>query len=231
MARWIPDDNGVFDRRPFYEAGELDADCEAVVEALLQQRYGAVRYPIDTDDLHILIEQEGADLDAYADLSAHGFGAEGLTEFFPDRPPRVSISNILATDPRRTNRYRTTLTHEFGHVRYHGPLYMEAFRTGRLTDHRNAHSRTLHLREDPMEQAGIDWMEWQAGYVCGSVLMPATAVRRFVKDRLLTSPSDQRIHASSGRGRKMIVAVRKAFAVSFAAAQVRLLQLGWLSET
>ena len=55
-----------------------------------------------------------ADLDPYADLSAYGADVEGVTEFFPNRGPKVSISERIAADERRENCYRTTLTHEFG---------------------------------------------------------------------------------------------------------------------
>jgi len=67
-----------------------------------------------------MIEQNGADLDPYADLSVHGADVEGMTEFFPNRGPKVSISEKLSNDGRRENRFRTTLTHEFGHVKFHG---------------------------------------------------------------------------------------------------------------
>ena len=72
-----------------------------------------------TDDLTVLIEMHDADLDPHADLSAYGADAEGATELFHDRGPKVSISEQIAADERRENRFRTTLTHEFGHPRDH----------------------------------------------------------------------------------------------------------------
>ena len=40
-------------------------------------------------------------LDSYADLSAYGADVEGVTEFFPDRGPKVSISERIAADAVR----------------------------------------------------------------------------------------------------------------------------------
>ena len=48
-----------------------------------------------TDDLTVLIEMHHAELDSYADLSAYGADVEGVTEFFPNRGPKVSISERL----------------------------------------------------------------------------------------------------------------------------------------
>jgi hypothetical protein len=32
-------------------------------------------------------------------------------------------------------------------------------------------------RDNILDAAQTDWMEWQAGYVCGALLMPASKVR------------------------------------------------------
>ena len=117
MVKMIRDNTGRFAERPFYAARDLDNECERLIRELLMKRHGKVDYPVETDDLTVLIEMHHADLDPYADLSAYGPDVEGVTEFFPNRGPKVSISERIAADERRENRFRTTLTHEFGHVK------------------------------------------------------------------------------------------------------------------
>ncbi len=136
MVKMVPDKTGRFAERPHYSPEDLDRECERIVTAFLRKKRGVVAFPILTEDLHTLIEQADATLDAYADLSAFGDDVEGMTEFFPDQGPKVSISDKLANDERRENRLRTTLTHEFGHVQFHRHLWAEKFLTVRLFDPR-----------------------------------------------------------------------------------------------
>jgi hypothetical protein len=70
-----------------------------------------------------------------------------------------------------------------------------------------------------------DWMEWQAGYVCGAILMPRTMVFKTV--RSITGP-----HAPYGQigvetplGQELREALVEKFAVSHDAANIRLLKL------
>ena len=88
MVKMIRDNTGRFAERPFYEARDLDNECERLIRDLLLKRRGTVDYPVATDDLTVLIEMHDADLDPYADLSAYGADVEGVTEFFPDRGPQ-----------------------------------------------------------------------------------------------------------------------------------------------
>lgn len=85
----------------------------------MERRSGGFRLPIPTDELTRLIEEEADDLDLYADLPE---GVEGLTDFFSARRPNVRIAERLAA-PRYGHRQRTTLAHEYGHVRFHAPLW------------------------------------------------------------------------------------------------------------
>lgn len=96
MVKMIRDSTGRFAERPFYRERDLDDECERLIRELLMKRHGKVDYPVATDDLTVLIEMHYADLDPYANLSAYGADVEGVTEFFPDRGPKVSIS-----EPRR----------------------------------------------------------------------------------------------------------------------------------
>src|SRR2546428_7926675 len=120
---WVTDKKGLFGKRPHYLQEELDSECERIVSEFLQRRYGRVRFPISTDDLTVMIEQDGADLDPYADLSGEGNDVEGLTEFVSGRRPLVKVSKTLSENPSLENRYRTTLTHEYSHVHFHGFLW------------------------------------------------------------------------------------------------------------
>lgn len=224
MPRWIPDSTGRFELRPYYELDELDRECEEIAEALLLRRHGEVRYPITTDDLHVLIERHGARIDTYADLSEYGADIEGMTEFFADQSPLVSISKKLAADPRRENRTRTTLTHEFGHVHFHEPLYAELFRISGARAASPLPTRGCCMHDATPRASRIDWMEWQAGHVCGAILMPVSALR----DRLARLQHEYPLRLGSGPDRAVIRTVRTAFSVSADAARVRLLRLGIL---
>lgn len=230
MPRWIQDDTGRFERRPYYASDELDRECEAIVEAHLRHRHGEVRYPIATDDLHILIERHGAEIDAYADLSDHGPDTEGMTKFTPDEPPLVMISKDLATDPRRENRLRTTLAHEFGHVYFHAPLYAELFQQSGGNTASALPMQGICKRDDILDAPRMDWMEWQAGYVCGAVLMPAAATRQRLSALLPAQNSEEPVLVGTGLDRIAVRIVKMAFAVSAEAARIRLLKLGILRE-
>ena len=121
--RYVADRSGRFTQRPHYEPKELDRECEAIVSAFLRERHGSVAYPLTTDDLTVLIERDTESLDQYADLSAYGRFVEGVTQFQPGRKPKVLISETLSTADNRQNRLRMTLAHEYGHVRFHAPLW------------------------------------------------------------------------------------------------------------
>ena len=92
MVRMVPDKTAPFAERPHYSPEDLDRECERIVSAFLHKKRGAVTFPILTEDLHVLIEQADATLDSYADFSAFGDDVEGMTEFFANQGPNVSIS-------------------------------------------------------------------------------------------------------------------------------------------
>src|SRR5439155_12859752 len=121
--KWVTDITGRFLRRPHYLPDELDAECEYIISSFLKDRHGRIEFPIRTDDLTVLIERDVADLDIYADLLEEGNETEGETEFFKNEKPSVKISKALSEDPRMENRFRTTLTHEYGHVKFHAFLF------------------------------------------------------------------------------------------------------------
>ena len=158
MVKMIRDNTGRFAERPFYRERDLDDECERLIRELLMKRHGTVDYPVATDDLTVLIEMHDADLDPYADLSAYGPDVEGVTEFFPDRGPKVSISERIAADERRENRFRTTLTHEFGHVKFHGPLWAQKFANGDLLERGVNANKAISKRDNILDAPQSDWI-------------------------------------------------------------------------
>src|SRR4051794_5005851 len=104
MVRYISDPTGRFAHRPYWLEPELDRECETIVETFLRRHRGKVEYPIRTEDLKTLIEDEARDLDQYADLKAD---VDGVTEFEHGRKPTVRIASYLAEDDRWENRLRT----------------------------------------------------------------------------------------------------------------------------
>ncbi len=74
-------------------------------------------------------------------------------------------------------------------------------------------------------------MEWQAGYVCGAILMP----RRPLQEAVRSYRTDAGLGAAvldvgSAEGDRLIHEVAERFAVSREAARVRLLKLNLLAE-
>ena len=228
--KYVQDRQHGFPTRPHYEPAELDVMFERLVIGFLKEKYADVRFPISTEDLKTLIERDVSDLEQYADLSRFGPGVEGATVFEGKAKPMVFVTAELSEDDRRENRLRTTLTHEYGHVKLHAYLY--AFDRPRLPL-MDAQTRPLgiYCKGDTMIQVGrTDWMEWQAGYACGAALMPATYIRRTVgavHERLGIFGATS---ADSAHGRRVINAVVEGYQVSREAARVRLSVLGLMGQ-
>ena len=228
--RWVTDRTGRFQRRLHYDPAELDVECEQIVNTFLAERHGRVVYPIATDDLTVLIERTVGDLDMYADLSGEAGEVEGVTEFRPGQKPCVRIASAL-TAPHLENRLRTTLTHEFGHVHLHGLLF-ELQPSGELMFPISKEAQINKCKRETIVGAReSDWMEWQAGYACGALLMPATALRDEVRgfaDARNLPPG--KVGTSSSQGMALIGCIAGAFQVSRDAARVRLLQRGYMID-
>jgi hypothetical protein len=213
-VKWVTDRTGRFVRRPHYLPEELDSECELVILAFLNKRYGKVEFPIKTDDLTVFIEEQ-ADLDSYADLSGEGEGVEGVTEFVPGKRPIVRIADSLNA-AHLENRLRTTLTHEYGHVHFHRFMFADGHSaTGSLFDQVHAAQGNKCHRDTIVGAPERDWMEWQAGYACGAILMPAGALFDAV----------QRFRAENN------LLYAAAFQTSRDASRVRLLRKGILIDT
>ena len=74
-------------------------------------------------------------------------------------------------------------------------------------------------------------MEWQAGYVSGAILMPASQIRRLVSDYCGPRGLHASVLVSSRDGLEIMRAVADTFQVSEEAARVRLLKLSLLASS
>lgn len=223
--RFIPDLTRRFKTRPFFENYEMEAECEACVSDFLIAVRGEVAYPIATDDLTVLIERF-AELDLYADLSPFGDDVQGLTKFASGKKPEVLIDRRLSEDSRRVNRLRTTLAHEFGHVRLHNILFQRE--AGGLPLFGDALAFEQSCKPASMTNASFkDWMEWQAGYVCTALLAPGRQVARVLEEAAIQPGplNPEGVAASTA-----IEATSSAFGISREAARVRLSVLGRLAD-
>jgi Zn-dependent peptidase ImmA (M78 family) len=232
VASWSADKSGRFPLRLFLRAAEIDRDCERLVAAFLQERHGEVRFPLSTDDLTVLVEQHSSSLDQYADLSDEGDDVEGMTCFLPGQLPQILISAQLTEQANRQNRLRTTLAHELGHAFYHRAVFDHVFAAPpHMFEAARDEPRTVCKRGSMMETTEFDWLEWQAGYVSGAILMPAQQVRRSVGDLL----RDHGIHGAAVIGTAPAAEaeqhVMASFQVSGEAARVRLRKLGLLADS
>lgn len=228
MVKTVVDRTGRFAQRPHYEPNDLDRECEAIISGFLKDRHGAATYPVTTDDLTVLIERDAESLDQYADLSGYGRDVEGLTHFRPGRKPLVMISEVLAADDYRQNRLRTTLAHEYGHVRFHAYLW-ELEPPGADLLKANPHaSMQICFRDNILGAAKSDWMEWQAGYISGAILMPVSKIRALAAAYCQSHNLFGTIGQGDSHGRALVDAVKTGFDVSADAARIRLLKLGIL---
>ncbi len=234
--KWVRDTTGRFQKRPHYSPEELDAECEKIVTDFLVQKHGRAVFPLSTNDLTCLLERDIKSLDLYADFSEEEGQVEGVTEFRLGQKPVVKIAARLTETPNLENRLRTTLTHEYGHVRFHNFLYQVEEKTTSLFEN-------LHAQAVPTQQANRcnrdsmvslddrDWMEWQAGFVCGAMLAPITFLLELVRNsRQKLNMEHATIPSQSREGLQIIAEVARSFQTSKDAARVRLLQKKILSS-
>ncbi len=227
--KWVPDRTGRFPRRPHYQPESMDAQCERLVQKFLVKKYGKVEFPFKTEDITILIE-ERADLDSCVDLSHEEGEVEGVTEFMPGRRPLVRISDRLSAS-HLENRLRTTLTHEFGHVYFHHFLFETVAQTASLFPAEQEVRSNRCNRASIERAAESDWMEWQAGYACGAILMPVTALIETTQAfRAANRLPFTNLTVGSDAGQELIELIAATFQTSKDAARVRLLQKEILTD-
>jgi uncharacterized protein DUF955 len=205
--RSLRDASGRFPRRPHYETSELEDVCEDLVRELRRLRH-STEEALSTDDLAVLIEQHAADVDLFADLPAH---LDGVTDFSRDARPRVRIAARLSGQARLAYRLRTTLAHELTHVVLHNFIWW--FDPGVAFDPRALSPRCA------LRARAIDWMEWQANYCAGALLIPASALN-----------GAEPVFERSAGGRALIASVQTRFEVSYPLARIRLRQLGSVTQ-
>ena len=228
---WINDSTGRFPERPFYPQEDLDRLSEEWIISFLVERYGRAEFPVSTEDLTVMIEGDTSDLDQYADLSGEGEEGEevqGLTLFFPDQKPVVKIAQELSGSGHGENRLRTTLTHEFAHVKLHARLW--PFNQARLFPDVEDPPGPRCKRPGDIRGPGTDWMEWQAGYVSGAVLMPITRLQQLVQRTFDAWRAFRSVPTGSVKGEDLVTKVAGQFGVSKDAARVRLVQLKYLMD-
>jgi Zn-dependent peptidase ImmA (M78 family) len=229
-VKYVRDATGRFGQRPHFEPVELDNECEQIITDFLRDLYGHVAFPVQTDALTKLIERDAADLDLYADLSTDRREVEGVTHFYADRKPRVEIARELSEQPRREHRLRTTLTHEYGHVKFHAHLWQADPAAIDMFEDRPRPPEPRCERNNIINAAASDWMEWQAGYVCGAILMPRSALRRIALQALSEQGIEGAAIVGTASAQLLETAVAVAFDVSGEAARVRMLKLGFLTD-
>jgi Zn-dependent peptidase ImmA (M78 family) len=213
----VRDITGRFIERPHYDPVELDNECETIVCGFLQAICGQVKFPIQTNDLTILIEKYASGLDVYANLTEYGSNVEGVTKFIPKKKPGVLISENISIQPHMENRFRTTLTHELGHVIFHNYLFQMDTKS----------SLQVCKRDDivtSVKSSGRDWMEWQAGYACGAFLMPKSFIKKTVDDFNIKLPKT----SLNDKKEELIEFISERIKVSKVAARVRLYVLNYL---
>jgi len=231
--RWVRDRTGRFIWRPWYNKEEIDDICEEAMTRFLRTRHGRVTYPVSTDDLTRFIEQEADDLDLYADLTVYGgngVDVEGMTTFVWGGRPRVQIARTLSVAKGREPRLRTTLAHELGHVLLHnftGERVMDDL--PQVSGDVFTEPTTVRPNGPTTGMAYVDWMEWQAGYACGALLMPATVLRVVVQPVLERHGTDLPVgRAAFG---PLLDCVQGHFLVSATAAHMRLRRLGYVATS
>jgi hypothetical protein len=228
--KWVKDNQGRFSERPHYELEELDSECERIVEGFLMSRHGTVDYPISTDDLLLMLEKETDSVDPYACFENDELWGE--TRFLSGSKPSVRISSLLSENPRYENPFRTTITHEFAHVRFHGFLYVLRDRQECLFVPGASEKANICGRSQIQSSTDYDWMEWQASYSSGALLMPKMAVQSLIRTlRARWGLTTATISVDTIEGQTFIGGVSAHFAASEDAARVRLVQLGYIERT
>ena len=209
-------------RRLYLRTDLLDRRCEGLMREFMNRRSGGYRLPIPTNELMRLLDERAGEIDPYAELPK---GIHGQTTFYFDRRPQVEIAaSIYMT--RSDHRVRTTVCHEFGHVWLHGPLWREvgARRAPGVGPVWKCY------RENILTAPESDWTEWQAGWISGAILMPASALRAWSAECAKKFGVKLPFSAKSPAGSKLIRLVAERCDVSISAAKVRLSKLRLIIE-
>jgi IrrE N-terminal-like domain len=221
MMIWIPDRTGRFRKRPYFFQDALDRRCERLIEQFTVSLYGHFSTPIPTGGLIKLLEKYAGDVNLYADLSREGEGVEGVTVFLTGKRPTVRVARELYVDPIRSHRCRYALAHEYGHVYLHAPAWRRRWMNNEEV-RRCSGNNVLTL------DIGFDWMEWQASYAAGALLMPRSRLHLTVA-AYFRGREIRKLPIDSPEANNLKQRVGEAYDVSAEAAGVRLSQLGYLA--
>lgn len=227
--KWIKDKTGRFPERLFFEAGEIDLECESIIRIFFHKELGKTfRPPFTCDDLEVLINSEVAKLDLYADLSGEGEGIEGITEFLPDKKPVIKISSLLSSSDIYKNRLKSTMAHEFFHAKFHRLLWELKWSQDELF--KRSFEKIKCHRKQILWAGQTDWIEWQAAYGSGAFTMPKSFLLKAVKDFRNDNHINVTAPIYSDTAGEMNQYIAGIFEVSEEAVKVRLSQLGYIHE-
>ena len=143
----------------------------------------------------------------------------------------MSIANSLSA-PNMENRLRTTLTHEFGHVYFHQFMFDIQAQSGSLFPTEPKSQVNKCNRANIVNAAETDWMEWQAGYACGAILIPIGALIDTVQAfRAENDLEYKNLAVGTDAGQKLVARIATEFQTSKDAARVRLLKKGIVADS
>jgi len=207
----------------FYALDYFEQLCERAVVGYCIEKYGQELTPLPTDVLTQMLERYASVLNLFATLDE---GIDGVTTMFgSERRPEVEISGGLSRQWFRENRLRTTLAHELAHVLLHAPLWRaQCMAAGHQGEGRIAQACRREAVADHAPRS--DRIEWQAGYICGALLMPKRRVDLLVDRFRSTCSTSPVLVAGSAEAEELVERVAIGFRVSRRAARVRLRRLG-----
>lgn len=124
------------------------------------------------------------------------------------------------SDPRYENRLRMTLGHEYGHVWFHAPLW----RNSKSGDEQPDDPQWTCHRDRIVAAREIDWMEFQAAYIGGALLMPKNPLCLWAHEITASEAKEPPLDAGRDLGSPLIERVINGCHVSPEAARIRLLR-------
>jgi hypothetical protein len=212
---------------PFYSREYLEEVCERTLTEFCMETYGQELTPLPTDVLTQLLDRYTSTLNLYAELDD---GINGVTTMFAsERLPRVDIAAELSRQWFRENRLRTTLAHELAHIILHSPLWRaQCMAVGQKGEALIAQACRRETVEDNAPRS--DRIEWQAGYICGALLMPKRRIDLLVGRFLSTRSNSPTLLVGSADAEELVERVTIGFRVSRLAARVRLGRLGVITD-
>ncbi len=101
-------------------------------------------------------------------------------------------------DPRYDNRLRMTLGHEYGHVWFDAPLWRKSG-----ADRPDEPQWTCH-RDRIVDAPQDDWMEFQAAYIGGALLMPKNSICLWGREITIPEAKEPLLSAGSDLGNALI---------------------------